>query len=120
MIAVIFEVIPTREGKEEYLEIAASLREHLNNIPGFLSIERFQSLTNPEKLLSLSFWEDEKAIAEWRNLEEHRQAQSKGRQRLFKEYRIRVSNITRDYSMTSRHEAPVDSKKVHSPSSYTS
>jgi len=90
VIAVIFEVIPTNEGQQKYLEIAACLRDHLVKMPGFISIERFQSLTEPEKLLSLSFWEDEIAIAKWRNLAEHRDAQSQGRNHLFKQYRIRV------------------------------
>lgn len=114
MIAVIFEVIPTKEGKQEYLEIASSLREHLVKIPGFISIERFQSLTEPEKLLSLSFWEDEDSIAEWRNLEQHRNAQSKGRTKLFKNYRIRVCNVARDYTLTTRREAPSDSNDFYS------
>ena len=114
MIAVIFEVIPTKEGKQEYLEIASSLREHLVKIPGFISIERFQSLTEPEKLLYLSFWEDEDSIAEWRNLEEHRYAQSKGRTKLFKNYRIRVCNVARDYTLTTRREAPSDSNDFYS------
>ena len=113
MIAVIFEVTPTQEGKQEYLEIAASLREHLIEMPGFISIERFQSLSDPDKLLSLSFWEDENSIAEWRNLEEHRQAQTSGRDHLFHDYRIRVGSITRDYSMTSRRQAPNDSNELH-------
>ena len=114
MIAVIFEVIPTKEGKQEYLEIAASLREHLIKMPGFISIERFQSLSEPEKLLSLSFWDDEDSISRWRNLEEHRSAQSKGRNQLFKDFRIRVCSVARDYTMTSRGEAPGDSNEIHS------
>lgn len=113
MVTVIFEVIPKAEGRDEYLAIAASLREHLAGTPGFISIERFQSLTDPEKLLSLSFWEDEAAVKEWRNLEEHRIAQAKGRNSLFKDYRIRVGSISRDYSMSARGQAPQDSKKVH-------
>ncbi|MBW2520455.1 MAG: antibiotic biosynthesis monooxygenase [Deltaproteobacteria bacterium] len=114
MIAVIFEVTPTKQGKQEYLEIAACLREHLINMPGFISVERFQSLTEPEKLLSLSFWEDEDSISKWRNLEEHRNAQSKGRDQLFKDYRIRVCNVTRDYTLTTRSEAPSDSNDIYS------
>jgi heme-degrading monooxygenase HmoA len=98
MIAVIFEVIPTSEGKAEYLAIAANLKDHLTNIPGFISIERFQSLVDPDKILSLSFWKDEESVALWRNFEEHRAAQAKGRDSLFKDYRIRVGCITRDYS----------------------
>ena len=113
MIAVIFEVVPTREGKEEYLAIAAELRQHLQQVKGFISIERFQSLTNPDKLLSLSFWEDEDSLTAWRNLEEHRLAQVKGREQLFDSYRIRVGSILRDYSLDDRRQAPADSRQAH-------
>ena len=116
MIAVIFEVIPHESGKAEYLAIAAELREHLQELPGFISVERFQSLTDPHKLLSLSFWEDEASLAQWRNLEEHRKAQAEGRGKLFSEYRIRVCSVIRDYSLTDREQAPNDSKAAH-PSS---
>ncbi len=113
MIAVIFEVIPKQAGKAEYLAIAATLREHLTDIPGFISIERFQSLSDPGKILSLSFWADEAAVTRWRNLEQHRKAQAKGRGSLFKDYRIRVGKITRDYSMTARVQVPKDSRSAH-------
>jgi heme-degrading monooxygenase HmoA len=113
MIAVIFEVIPTADGKEEYLSIAAKLKEHLVDVPGFVSIERFQSLADERKILSLSFWESENAIEQWRNLEVHRAAQSRGRDSLFEEYRIRVASILRDYSMENRTQAPDDSKAAH-------
>lgn len=116
MLAVIFEVIPTNAGKAEYLAIAANLREHLADTPGLISIERFQSLADPDKLLSLSFWQDEAAVAQWRNLEEHRVAQSKGRNSLFQNYRIRVGSISRDYSMTEREQTPSDSKVLHTES----
>lgn len=109
MLAVIFEVYPTAEGKQEYLDIAASLREHLGRIDGFISIERFQSLVDGGKILSLSFWRDEAALSEWRNLFEHRQAQAKGRSELFADYRIRVAEVSRDYTMTKRDGAPRDS-----------
>lgn len=109
MIAVIFEVIPRSDGKQEYLATAARLREHLQDIPGFLSIERFQSLSDERKILSLSFWEDEAAVARWRNLEQHREAQSKGRMALFEHYRIRVGHILRDYSLEDRAQTPQDS-----------
>lgn len=112
MIAVIFEVTPTVEGKQEYLCIAGQLREHLSEMPGFISIERFQSLSDERKILSLSFWEDEEAITRWRNLEQHRVAQSKGRHALFENYRIRVGAIVRDYSLDDRAQAPEDSKTV--------
>jgi len=109
MLAVIFEVYPTAEGKAEYLEIAAQLRSFLQNRDGFISIERFQSLTDEGKILSLSFWRDEDAIKDWRNLLVHRAAQRKGKECLFRNYRIRVANIVRDYSGTERDEAPSDS-----------
>lgn len=113
MLAVIFEVLPTDEGKAEYLEIAADLKRLLVDIPGFISIERFQSLVQPEKILSLSFWEDEEAIRQWRNLEVHRSAQDQGRNRLFRDYRIRVASVVRDYSLTEREETPGDSLDFH-------
>jgi len=113
MIAVIFEVVP-KEGKwVEYLDIAASLRPELSKIEGFISIERFQSMTNKEKVLSLSFWKDEESIARWRNVELHRQAQSRGRASIFTDYRLRVANVVRDYGMAERKEAPGDSVAVH-------
>ena len=110
MRAVIFEVIPTEEGKSEYLKIAAKLRSFLENRDGFISIERFQSLTEEGKILSLSFWRDENSIAEWRNVLEHRNAQKKGKESLFRSYRIRVAEVVRDYTETDRKEAPADSK----------
>ena len=110
MYAVIFEVIPHGEGKAEYLEIAGMIRSFLENRKGFISIERFQSLVHERKLLSLSFWEDEQSIDEWRNLFEHRHAQTQGRSRLFESYRIRVAQVVRDYTDTDRTDTPVDSK----------
>jgi heme-degrading monooxygenase HmoA len=113
MIAVIFEVVP-KEGKwEEYLDLAASLRSELSKIEGFISIERFQSIPNKEKILSLSFWKDEESISQWRNVELHRQAQVKGRSSVFDDYRLRVAQVLRDYSMNERREAPVDSIIFH-------
>jgi len=112
MLAVIFEVIPTEEGKSEYLKIAAKLRSFLENRDGFISIERFQSLTVEGKILSLSFWRDENSIAEWRNVLEHRNAQKKGKESLFRSYRIRVAKVIRDYTETDRNEAPADSKSA--------
>lgn len=109
MIAVIFEVYPTPGGKAEYLAIAASLRKRLVDQPGFLSIERFQSLSDARKLLSLSFWTDEASVQAWRNVMEHRHAQQKGKSELFEHYRIRVAQVTRDYSGTERDQAPPDS-----------
>lgn len=113
MIAVIFEVIPNEGKKEEYLDIAASLRPELDNIEGFISIERFQSFTNPEKVLSLSFWRDEESIQQWRNLEMHRHAQAKGRNEVFKDYHLRIASVIRDYGMFDREETPKDSFKYH-------
>ena len=110
-VAVIFEVIPAEGCKQEYLDIAASLRPELDKIKGFISIERFQSLYHPEKILSLSFWEDEDAIAEWRNIELHRPAQTKGRAYIFKDYQLRVAQVVRDYGMVDRDEAPGDSRE---------
>ena len=112
MLAVIFEVNPKKEGKSEYLQIAAELRKFLENRDGFISIERFQSLTEEGKILSLSFWRDESAIEEWRNIIEHRTAQKKGKEFLFRSYRIRVAKVVRDYTGTDRDEAPSDSKKA--------
>jgi len=111
MVAVIFEVIPTREGKSEYLKIASELRTFLENRDGFISIERFQSLTEEGKILSLSFWRDESAIETWRNVLEHRAAQKKGNYSLFHSYRIRVAKVIRDYTGTERDEAPSDSRR---------
>lgn len=113
MIAVIFEVIPNEGKKEEYLDIAAKLRPELDHIEGFISIERFQSISNPEKVLSLSFWKDEESIQQWRNLEMHRHAQAKGRNEVFKDYHLRIATIVRDYGMFDRKETPEDSSQFH-------
>ncbi|WP_029272199.1 antibiotic biosynthesis monooxygenase [Flavobacterium sp. KJJ] len=113
MIAVIFEVIPNEGKKEEYLNIAASLRPELDHIEGFISIERFQSFSDPEKVLSLSFWKDEASIQQWRNLEMHRHAQEKGRNEIFKEYHLRIAHVVRDYGMFDRKETPKDSFSFH-------
>lgn len=108
MIAVIFEVIPREGRKDEYLGIAKALRTGLDNIPGFISIERFQSLVDPNKILSLSFWESEESVREWRNQTMHRSAQQAGRNSVFENYRLRVATVIRDYGMTEREEAPKD------------
>lgn len=113
MIAVIFEVTPSADGRDRYLELAAELKPLLQEIDGFLSIERFQSLTDPGKLLSLSFWRDEAAAQAWRRLEAHRQAQSEGRAGVFADYRLRVAAVLRDYGMQARDEAPTDSRERH-------
>lgn len=114
MIAVIFESRPKDdEQKQAYLSIAAHLRPLLDNIDGFISIERFESLYQPGKILSLSLWRDEKAVDEWRQLEAHRAAQMKGRAEVFQDYRIRIAGIIRDYGMDEREQAPLDSRTLH-------
>lgn len=113
MIAVIFEVIPNEGKKEEYLNIAASLRPELDHIDGFISIERFQSFSDADKVLSLSFWRDEESIQQWRNLEMHRHAQAKGRNEVFKDYHLRIATVVRDYGMFERKETPEDSSSYH-------
>ncbi len=113
MIAVIFEVWPAPGRKDDYLSIAAALREDLGKIDGFISVERFQSLTDPHKLLSLSFWRDEDAVKRWRNLASHRASQRQGRAGIFADYRLRVADVLRDYGLTDRAAAPADSKAVH-------
>jgi heme-degrading monooxygenase HmoA len=113
MIAVIFEVEPVDGRRDAYLGIATDLRPLLDGIDGFISVERFQSLVNPGKLLSLSFWRDEEAVKAWRNTEEHRRAQKAGRGSLFAGYRLRIAHVLRDYGLTERDEAPQDSLAVH-------
>ncbi len=113
MIAVIFEVWPAEGQRREYLDIAADLRPLLAEIDGFISIERFESLSEPGKLLSLSFWRDEEAVAAWRRLEPHRAAQTAGRAHIFANYRLRVARVLRDYGMEEREEAPADSREMH-------
>ena len=113
MIAIIFEVWPAHGRKQEYLDIAASLRPLLEEINGFISIERFESLTEPGKILSLSFFRDEQAVGEWRALEAHRKAQALGRAGIFRDYRLRVAGVIRDYGMFNRDQVPVDSGTVH-------
>lgn len=114
MIAVIFEVQPAAEGgRAAYLDIATGLLPHLRAIDGFISVERFESLSTPGKLLSLSFWRDEEAVRNWRALAEHRQAQSAGRSGVFQDYRLRVAHVLRDYGMQARDQAPPDSRQAH-------
>lgn len=113
MIAVIFEVEPAQGKRDAYLGIAADLRPLLDGIDGFVSIERFQSLADPDRVLSLSFWRDEDAVKAWRNTEEHRQAQKAGRGGIFAGYRLRIAHVVRDYGLTERDEAPKDSRAVN-------
>jgi heme-degrading monooxygenase HmoA len=113
MIAIIFEVEPAAGKRDAYLEIAATLKDHLSEINGFISVERFQSITNPDKMLSLSFFETEEAVKQWRNLEVHRRAQAAGRSGIFQDYRLRVASIIRDYGLEERGDAPADSRDIH-------
>jgi len=114
MIAVLFEVQLAPGRAADYLAEAAALREALEAIEGFISVERYQSLVDPDRLLSLSFWRDEEAVARWRTLERHREAQARGRAGVFADYRLRIANVVRDYGMhTPREQAPEDSRRHH-------
>jgi len=113
MIAVIFEAQPHPGRRDAYLDAAARLRPLLEKIDGFVSIERFESLTTPGKILSLSLWRDEEAVRTWRNIEEHRRIQAAGRQSIFADYRLRVATVIRDYGMNDRAQAPEDSRRAH-------
>ena len=113
MIAVIFEVMPTAGRKQDYLDIAAEIGPLVSDVDGFISVERFQSLTDPDKILSLSFFRDEDAVRAWRKLNAHRGAQKKGRSGIFKDYRLRIAGVIRDYGMFDREQAPDDSKRTH-------
>jgi heme-degrading monooxygenase HmoA len=113
MIAVIFEVWPQAGQTPRYLDLAAALRPMLEEVDGFISIERFESLATPGKLLSLSFFRDEAAVAAWRRLEAHRRTQALGRDAVFSDYRLRVAHVLRDYGMDRREEAPDDSRARH-------
>lgn len=113
MIAVIFEVTPAEGQTDPYLSMAAQMRDLVEGVDGFISVERFESLTNPGKLLSLSFWRDEAALAAWRALPKHRAAQTAGRDVMFAGYRLRVAGVIRDYGMDDRDQAPADSRAEH-------
>ena len=113
MIAVIFEVFPAEGKMQEYLELASELKPLLQEIDGFISVERFTSLVDEGKILSLSFWRDEESIERWRNIETHRLAQDKGRKSVFTNYRIRVATVCRDYGMETRDQTPADSLRIH-------
>ncbi len=113
MMAVIFEVTPAPGQRGAYLDAAAALKPLLAQIDGFVSIERFESLSEPGKLLSLSFWRDEEAVARWRQQEAHRSTQATGRDHVFADYRLRVAAVVRDYGMNDRAQAPADSRAVH-------
>ncbi|WP_129790823.1 antibiotic biosynthesis monooxygenase [Sphingosinicella sp. CPCC 101087] len=113
MIAVLFEVHARHPRRRAYLDLASALRPELERIDGFVSVERFQSLNDEEKLLSLSFFRDEAAVAAWRNLPQHRQAQARGRSGLFDDYRLRIAHVVRDYGLRDRSQAPEDSHRTH-------
>jgi len=113
LIAVIFEFEPNAGKTDDYLDIASQLRPIVEKIDGFISIERFESLSQPGKILSLSFWRDEEAVNEWRNIAEHRQAQRDGRNDIFADYRLRIASVIRNYGMHDRDEVPEDSKEIH-------
>lgn len=113
MIAVIFEVIPHAGRNQHYVDLALELAPLLATIDGFISIERFTSITTPGKILSLSFWRDEQAITHWRNTEQHRAAQHMGREEIFEQYRLRIATVNRDYGLSERQEAPADSQQRH-------
>ncbi len=113
MIAIIFEVWPAEDKRGAYLDIAATLREDLLRQDGFISVERFESLTTPGKLLSLSFWRDEAAVQAWRQRSRHREAQAAGRGGIFADYRLRVAGVLRDYGLKERDQAPDDSLAYH-------
>jgi heme-degrading monooxygenase HmoA len=113
MIAVIFEVWPKPEHKDAYLNLAASIRTELESIDGFISIERFESITEQGKMLSLSFFEHEEGVVQWRNTAAHRKAQAIGKQKFFADYRLRIADVQRDYGPTRRDQAPADSRALH-------
>jgi heme-degrading monooxygenase HmoA len=113
MILVVFEVEPRLGARGEYLATAQALGAELERVPGFVSVERFESLSRPGKLLSLSVWRDEAALKAWREVAVHRSAQRRGREELFANYRLRVATVTRDYGLTDRTAAPEDSRKIH-------
>ncbi|HEY4142038.1 MAG TPA: antibiotic biosynthesis monooxygenase [Pseudolabrys sp.] len=113
MIAVIFESWPKPGKMQSYLDMGAALASHLDGLDGFISIERFQSVVDPAKLVALSFWRDEAAVDNWRKNDVHRTVQSKSRETVFDDYRLRVAAVLRDYTMTAREQAPADSRNVH-------
>lgn len=113
MVSVIFEVWPHPDHRDGYLNWAAELKEELLKMDGFISIERFQSLSDPGKLLSLQFWRDDACLTAWRNLDAHRTAQDAGRRTMFRDYRLRIAEVTRDYGLAQRDQAPADSRQAH-------
>lgn len=113
MIAVLFEARPNPHRKSDYLNAASLLAPHLQEVEGFISIERFESLSQPGKVLSLSFWRDEEAVKQWRTFDAHRAIQKAGREAIFADYRLRVAAVIRDYGLNDRSEAPGDASTAH-------
>jgi heme-degrading monooxygenase HmoA len=106
MIAVIFELWPNEDRAQDYFALAAALKPSLEKVDGFISVERFVSLGEEGKFVSISFWRDEEAVRRWRNDAEHRQAQAAGRRGIFRNYRLRVASVLRDYGLDDRSGAP--------------
>jgi heme-degrading monooxygenase HmoA len=115
MIAVMFEFTPHAHRRGRYFDLVGEMREHLARVDGFISVERFESVTTPGKFVSLSMWRDEEALRAWRNLPEHRGVQAEGRGDVFADYRLRVAEVIREYGLRERAEAPADSRAVHDP-----
>ena len=113
MIAVIFEFTPAEGRFAEYMKLVDTLREDLAKADGFISLERFESITSKGKFVSLQFWRDEESVRKWRTLQKHREAQKKGRAGIFKSYRLRIAQVTRDYTLDERAQAPKDSVEIH-------
>lgn len=113
MIAIIFEAEPVDDRRDEYLDVAAAMRPLVKEVDGFISVERFESLSSPGKILSLSYFRDEESVERWRRLSAHRSAQAKGRGGIFRDYRLKVAHVLRDYGMFDRDQAPADSRAVH-------
>ena len=113
MIAVIFEFTPAEGRFPEYMQLVDTLREDVAKAEGFISLERFESITSKGKFVSLQFWKDEESVRKWRNLQKHREAQKKGRAGIFKSYRLRIAQVTRDYTLDERAQAPKDSVEIH-------
>jgi heme-degrading monooxygenase HmoA len=113
VIAVIFEFTPAEGRFSEYMDLVGTLKADLDKAEGFISLERFESITTKGKFVSLQFWRDEEAVRKWRNLQRHREVQAKGRAGIFKSYRLRIAGVVRDYTMDDRAQAPADSVRVH-------
>ena len=113
MIAVIFEFTPAEGRFADYLALVETLRQDLAEAEGFISLERFESITSKGKFVSLQYWRDEECVRKWRTLQKHREAQKKGRAGIFKSYRLRIAQVVRDYTMDERAQAPADSVQVH-------